>query len=541
MTTYTHQPRRGTVRTTAIAALAATALVGTTSCSGDSQDESGGDRSGGSYSVGVPTSYLGHFLPGQAGDSGVAQAIWTPLTKVDTASGKVVDAVARSITSKDQKTWTITLRDWTFQNGEKVTAQSFANAWNATAYAPNAMPFNYLFMNFKGYDVLNPAKGKPSADKLSGVKVIDDKTLKVTLNAPLSTFPALIAGTPFAPLPKAAFRSKDFSAFDKLPIGNGPYKVASPGIANGAQQVRLERYDGYAGTKGNAQTITVKGFQNDTTAFTSFRAGAVDIATVNGNDLSTASKTYRNQVITAGAPAVVYLGFPLWDKRFQDKKVREAFSLAIDRDAIVRALLHGFAEPADGVVPKVLAGGGQPDCSYCSYDPERARKLLREAGGWTGSLTLWTKQDATTQVVLQAVLGQLRSNLGIKDISLEAKPLDQMYSALGAKNVSGPFLLYTGASYPSSYSLVDSLFSTSSGANVTGYDSKKFAAQLAKAAHADPANADALTRDAARTALDDFPLAPVYYPQTGLVHSARVNDVAIDYLADADLARVTVK
>jgi oligopeptide transport system substrate-binding protein len=541
MTMYTHPPRRGAARTTAIATLAATALLGATSCSSNAQSQSAGDGSRGSYSVGVPTSYLGHFLPGEAGDSGVAQAIWTPLTKVDTATGKVTDAVAASITSKNRRTWTITLRDWTFQNGEKVTAHSFADAWNATAYAPNAMPFNYLFMNFKGYAALNPAKGKPSTDKLSGVKVLDDKTLQVTLNEPQSTFPSLLAGTPFAPLPRAAFRGKDFTSFDKLPIGNGPYEVASPGIANGAQQITLERYDGYAGTKGNARTVIVKGFQNNTTAFTSFRAGAVDIATVNGNELSTASRTYKNQVVTAGAPAVVYLGFPLWDKRFQDKRVREAFSLAIDRTSIVRALLHGFAEPADGVIPKVLPGGGRADCPYCSYDPKRARQLLRQAGGWSGSLTLWTKQDATTQTVLEAVLDQLRKNLGIQNINLEAQPLDQMYSALGARKVSGPFLLYTGASYPSSYSLVDSLFSSSSGANVTGYDGKAFTEKLAEAARADSRRADELTHEAARAALTDFPLAPVYFPQTGLVHSARVSGVAIDYLADADLARVTVK
>ncbi|MCW1100194.1 ABC transporter substrate-binding protein [Streptomyces sp. RS2] len=490
----------------------------------------------------MPTSYLQHFLPGQ-GDSGVAAAIWTPLTKVDADTGKVTNAVAQSIESTDQKNWTITLKKgWTFHNGEPVTAQSFADSWNATAYAPNALPFNYLFMNFHGYGALNPAKGKPATDKLSGVTVAGERTLKVRLDTPLSTFPDLLAGTPFAPLPKAALKGKDFTAFDKLPIGNGPYQVAAPGIAAGAQQIKLQRYNKYAGTKGNAQTITVKSFQNNSTAFTSFRAGAIDIATVGGNDLNTADRTYHNQLVTTGAPAVVYLGFPLWDKRFEDRRVREAFSLAIDRDGIVKALLHGFAKPADGVIPEVLTGGGQPDCEHCTYDPAKARKLLAQAGGWHGSLTLWTKQDATTQTVLEAVLDQLRKNLGIKNISLQAKPLDQMYGALGAKKVSGPFLLYTGASYPSAYSLVDSLFSSTSGSNVTGYDSKKFAAQLdAAAREGDPAKATALVQKASRTALADAPLTPVYYPQTGLVHSTRVGHVAIDYLADADLSQVVVK
>lgn len=536
---WTRRGRKAARGPVAVLAVCAT-LVASTSCSsGDQGSGAGGDDS---FSVGVPTSYLGHFLPGRAGDSGVAAAIWTPLTKVDADSGEVVNAVARKFETKDQRHWTIELnKGWTFHNGEPITAQSFADAWNATAYAPNTMPFNYLFMNFKGYDALNPAKGKPKTEKLSGVQVAGKHTLKVTLSTPLSTFPDMLAATPFAPMPKAAFKEKNFTSFDKLPIGNGPYKVTPPGIGAGAQQIHLKRYDDYKGRPGKAKNITVKAFQSNATAFTSFRAGAVDIATVTGNDLSTANRSYRDQLVTDGSPAVVYLGFPLWDERFKDRRIREAFSLAIDRRAIVRALLHGFGEPADGVIPEVLDGGGQPDCTHCSYDPAKARKLLAEAGGWKGSLTLWTKQDATTQTVLEAILGQIRKNLGIKNIDLQAKPLDQMYSALGAKKVSGPFLLYTGASYPSSYSLVESLFSSTSTSNVTGYDSKEFAAQLDKVNSAAPERAPHLVRTAAKTALRDIPLAPIYYPQSGLVHSDRVGHVAIDFLTDADLSTVTVK
>jgi peptide/nickel transport system substrate-binding protein/oligopeptide transport system substrate-binding protein len=490
--------------------------------------------------VGVPTSYLQHFLPGQAGDSGLDEAIWTPLTTLDPHTGKVVDAVAQSLDSSDQQHWTIKLRTgWTFHNGEPVTAQSFADSWNATAYGPNAMGFNYLFSNFQGYAALNPAKGKPATDKLSGVTVVDAHTLKVTLTSPLSTFPYILAGTSFAPMPKAAFSNLD--AFDKQPIGDGPYQVAAPGIANGTQELTLNRYKGYAGAKGNAATITVKAYQNDSTAFTSFQAGAVDIATVSGNDLSKASSAYHGQVVTTSAPAVVYLGFPLWDKRFTDPRVREAFSLAVDRNAIVKALLDGFGDPATGVLPKTIAGGGQADCGSCAFDPAKAKQLLAEAGGWSGSLTLWTKQDATMQTVLQAVLDQLRTNLGITSITLQSQPLGQIYSSLGAHKVDGPFLLYTGASYPNAYSLVDELFSAGSATNVTGFNSPAFTQLLAQAAKAgSPDQSTALVQQASRTAMSDLPLTPVYHPVTGLVHSTRLSDVAIDYLGDADLATVSI-
>jgi oligopeptide transport system substrate-binding protein len=513
-------------------------LLATTSCSGGAP--AAASQGGGSFSVGVPTSYLQHFLPGQAGDSGLDEAIWTGLTTLDQQTGKVVNAVAQSLQTTDQQHWTITLKSgWTFQNGEPVTAQSFADSWNATAYGPNAMGFNYLFSNFQGYDALNPAKGTPTTNKLSGVTVVDAHTLKVSLTAPLSTFPYVLAGTTFAPMPKAAFTN--LSAFDKQPIGDGPYQVAAPGIANGAQQLTLNRYKGYAGTKGNAATITVKAYETDSTAFTSFQAGAVDIATVSGNDLTQASGAYHSQLVTASQPGVDYFGFPLWDKQFADPRVREAFSMAIDRASIVKALLGGFGDPATGVVPTSLPGGGQADCGSCSYNPAKARQLLAEAGGWSGPLTLYTKQDATTQTVLQAILDQLRTNLGITDITLQAQSLDQIYTNLGAHKLDGPFLLYTGADYPNAYSLADELFSADSATNVTGYNSPAFTNLLSQAASAGTdSQATSLVQQATRTAMNDLPLTPVYHPVTGLVHATRLSNVTIDYLGDADLAAVSV-
>src|SRR5690606_25624291 len=140
---------------------------------------------------------------------------------------------------------------------------------------------------------------------------------------------------------------------------------------------------------------------------------------------------------------VYYLGFPLWDERFADPRVRQAFSLAIDREAIVESLLRGAGEPADDIAPDVLDGGGGDTCSYCSYDPERAKELLDAAGGWEGPLTLWTyREDAATSTVLNALSNQLRTNLGIEDIKENAVQVSEIYPALEEQKVDGPFLLY---------------------------------------------------------------------------------------------------
>lgn len=534
-------PQPGRVsRRTAVALCAAGALAAVSACGGGGTAAGGPSAAGGSYSIGVPSWYIAHLTPGKAGFSGVAQAIWTPLTQVG-PDGKLVNAVAQSVQSTDQRHWTITLKQgWKFQNGEPVTAQSFADSWNAAAYAPNTMSNGYLFANFEGYAALNPADGKPAVKTLSGVQVAGPDTLKVTLVKPLSMFPYVLAGTAFAPMPEAAF--KDLAAYDRLPIGNGPYQVAAPGMSPGSQQITLKRFDGYPGAKGNAAQITVKAYQTDTTAFTSFRSGAVDIATASGNDLSTASRTYASQLVTSPTAAVVYLGFPMWDERFSDLRVRQAFSLAVDRQAIVKSLLQGHARTAAGVAPDVIAGGGGTDCTVCGYDPAKARELLAAAGGWHGSLTLWTKQEPDYQNVLEAIVNQLRTNLGITSITMKAQPTDQIYPNLLAHKTTGPFLLYNGAAYPTVFSQADQLFGESSGTNVTGYRSPAFSALMNRAAAAGTADEGVrLAQQADHAAMADLPLAPLYYPVSGAVHAKNLSGVRLGYLGDVDLSSVTVR
>ncbi|WP_255948045.1 peptide ABC transporter substrate-binding protein [Streptomyces odontomachi] len=495
---------------------------------------------GGSFTVGVPAWYVAHLTPGRAGKSSVADAVWTPLTRID-ASGKVRNAVAESIRSRDHRHWTIRLKaHGTFQNGEPVTAQSFADSWNASAYGPNAMPYGYLFAGIEGYADLNPLKGRPTAKTLSGVQVVDPLTLRVTLAKPLSVFPYTLASTVFAPMPKAAF--KDLAGYDRRPIGNGPYEVAAPGLQPGSQQLTLTRFDHYAGRPGGAARITVKTYQDDATAYTNFQAGAVDLALATGSQLAQARHARPEQVSTAVTGSVVYLGFPLWDRAFADPRLRRAFSLAVNRRAVAHALLQDLAHPATGITSDVVTGGGRPACGDCRYDPAQARRLLAAAGGWHGHLTLWTQQDPLMQTVLEAVLNQLRSNLGITSITLRAQPTDQLYPNLAAHRTNGPFLLYMGPAYPTLYAQADQLFSAASFTNTTGYRSTRFTDLLTRAAAAgSTARTTDLSQQAERTALADLPLAPLYHPVSGAVHAKNLDGVRLDYLGDVQLAHITVR
>ncbi len=152
-----------------------------------------------------------HLLPGNTHETSGAQvmaALYTPLIDYD-ENNKPFEVGAESVSSTDNKTWTIKLKSgWTFHNGEAVNADSFINSWNYTAYGPNKQDNGYFLTRVEGYADLNPtdANVTPTTKTLSGLKKVDENTFTVTLSEPFSEFKAMLGYTAFYPLPKAAFQ-----------------------------------------------------------------------------------------------------------------------------------------------------------------------------------------------------------------------------------------------------------------------------------------------------------------------------------------------
>ncbi|MEK6342275.1 MAG: ABC transporter substrate-binding protein, partial [Curtobacterium sp.] len=159
---------RGRTTIAAVAAAATVALVAAGCSAGSTADQTPG--AGGSlvYATGEPD----HLTPGrQTVAFTQVLSLFAPLTETD-AKGKLHDVAAKSVTSSDNTTWTITLRDgWTFQNGEEVTPESYVKAWNHTAYGPNAWENSGELAAIVGYSDLNPTSGTPKTKEMSGLKV----------------------------------------------------------------------------------------------------------------------------------------------------------------------------------------------------------------------------------------------------------------------------------------------------------------------------------------------------------------------------------
>lgn len=532
------QSRSPFLRALALTLASALAL---SACGGGGDDNGGGG--GGADSsvvVGVPSYFVTTFVPGGTGGSNVDHAVWTPLTTIEAGSGELVPGVAEEWSSEDQQTWTITLQDgWTFHDGSPVTAQSFADSWNTTATAANALNGNAKMNIIEGYDEMNPAEGKPSATELSGVTALDELTLEVRLKTPNTVFPYVIASSVFAPLPEGA--ADDLESFATNPVGNGPYMFREGGFKPSDQDVYLEKYSDYRGTPANVEDIDLRVYQDTSTIYTDFQAGSIDLALLDGDNLATAKEEFSKQVVDVTYPALVSLGFPAYDTRFTPD-IREAISLAIDRQAIVDGLLDGNGTPATGLAPEIITGGGEADCPNCVFDPAAAKEALEAAGGWSGELVLYTFQDPTNERILEAVTNQIRSNLGIEEVSFKALPFEQLYERIGAQSIDGPSLAYAGASFPHLYGLADQMLNPGQLLNVTGYDNKEFTAALNAAVTetSDIGETTEQVQAAVDLALADMPIAPLYWPQGGLVHSENVEGVVPEFLGAARLALLEI-
>ncbi|MCW2634679.1 MAG: 4-phytase [Blastococcus sp.] len=541
-------------------ALIAAGLAGTmvlSACGGDDNKKNGNTAtpaSGGEFSiyVGEPENPL---VPGNTTESEgsqVVDALWTGLVQYKDDGSIDYSGVADSIKSDDQTTWTVTLKDgWTFHDGTPVDAQSFVDAWNYTALSTNAQGASYFFANVEGYDQLQAETDDagnvtkpPAAEQMSGLKVVDDKTFEVTLSKPFAQYPVTVGYTAFYPLPKAFFT--DPEAAGKKPIGNGPYKADEDFVPG--QGFKVSRYEDYAGdNKGHADTVEFRVYTDLNTAYTDIQGGNLDVDNQIPPDAITSVKDeFGDRYGERPSSSFTYMGFPLYDPRYADKRVRQAFSMAIDRKAITDAIFSGSRTPAYSVISPVVNGSRDDACKYCQVDVKKANQLLDEAGfDRNQPVELWFNAGAGHDAWVEAVGNQLRENLGV-EFTLQGNLDFSEYLPKGdEKGYTGPFRLGWSMDYPSPQNYLEPLYSTKAqppaGSNSAFYSNPQFDDLVSQGNQAtSDEEAIKLYQEAEDVLLEDMPVMPMFFGLEQSVWSDKVDNVVVDIFGRVDIAGVTV-
>ena len=456
-------------------------LMGACSSGGGSDEESnspsatatGEAAQGGTYSL--ANCEPEHLTPQNDYEScgtQVLEGIFTPLVSID-ENGEVVMEQAESVESTDQKVWTIKIQPgWKFSNGEPVTAQSYVDAWNYAALGSNAFILNFFFERFEGYADLNPAKGKAKTTELSGLKALDDTTIQVTLAEPFSQFPIQLAFQAFFPLPKAFF--DDPKAYDSAPIGDGPYVMDGEWQHN--VTINLKRNPDFSGdTPGSADNIELPMYAagQANAAYADIQAGNIDIDFSGSDTLERARKDFPDTLQEHGGATFLYLGVPIYRPEFKNPLLRQALSLAVDREAVMKAVLVAES-PADAFVAPIVPGYETGACTNCVYDPDLAKQKFEQAGGFDGKIVLnFPGPDQTLAQALEAVGNQWKQNLGI---DFEINPINgnSYFDVESQHKMTGPWWDGWVMDYPSMEDYLRPINGCTGGYNETTYCSQPF-------------------------------------------------------------------
>jgi len=192
--------------------------------------------------------------------------------------------------------------------------------------------------------------------------------------------------------------------------------------------------------------------------------------------------------------------------------VRKAFSMAIDRPTIIAQLFNGVYTPADGYGTSAAEGYVPNQCgASCTFDPQRARELLAQAGGFRGPLTLTANADGANNEWMQAVATNLRQNLGVDAQYMPVPSAREAGRLASAKQYTGLFRNAWQGDYPNIETFLTQLYRTGASSNYYGYSNPAVDQAFARADAAPtvPA-AEAGYAEAERLVLGDMPNIPLW-------------------------------
>lgn len=498
--------------------------------------------------------YLGEpqrpLVPGNTTESEGAKvigAVWTPLVTFDKDTRAVTyDGAAESVSSPDNVHWTIKLKaGWTFHDGTPVTAQSYVRAWNYTALSTSAQGASYFFSNVVGYDELQAQDGaEPVATEMTGLWAVDPTTIKVTLAEPFAIYPLTLGYHAFDPLPEAFYT--DPAAFGKRPVGNGPFRADTEWVPG--RGITLSRYDDYIGPdKAQSRGVVLRVYTELSTAYTDVLAGNLDILrTLPPDAYVNAKDVFGDRYLEYPSPDITSLGFPLYDPRYADVRVRRALSMAIDRKAIVDAIFLGTRVPADSFAPPTVIGYRAGACGqWCEYNPDESKRLLAEAGfDMAAPVEIWFNAGAGHDGWMTAV-GNMFRKIGLSYRLRGNLQFNEFLSKRDAKEMTGPFRLAWIMDYPSIENFLAPQFATAAlapaGSNTTFYSNPAFDAALAAGNRAPTIDAASVAYEQAEDILvEDLPAAPLFHGLDQTVWTKRVSNVGFDIVGEIVLQDVRV-
>lgn len=316
---------------------------------------------------------------------------------VDDGEGNAVTAPGQAeswekvVNDDGTVTYTFTLRDGIkWSDGQPVTAADFEYTWKRLANPETAADYCYMIDMVQGYAEV--ASGAADPDTL-GIKAIDDKTLEVVLSYDCPYFEEIMAFPATFPVRQDMVEGNEQWTYDPATyIGNGPYKMAEWSHNAYILAEKNENYYDYENL--GPDTIRFTLLDDANAMLTAYNSGELDFIENFPTD-EMANYLASGEITVADYLGTYYVCFNTEDEVFSDPLIREAFSLAIDRNYIVENVSQAGEVPATAYVPSGVndaagpsgddfrtVGGDYYSVAAEDYEAncEKARELLAEAG-----------------------------------------------------------------------------------------------------------------------------------------------------------------
>ncbi|ALG89033.1 MULTISPECIES: ABC transporter substrate-binding protein [Actibacterium] len=296
----------------------------------------------------------------------------------------------------------------TFHNGEEMTADDVVFSLNRMYQA-----------TFAPYLV----RSRDRLGNFTGAEKVDDYTVRITVEKEEPLWETLLNLQQVMIIPEEYTKAlagdptvaedSDFEAFSLAPVGTGPYRVSEfvPG-----ERVVYERFDGFWGEPAPLARATVRHIPETASRLTALKTGEADIVTnIAPDQLALIESDDSLRAVGSATPLFHVMIMNMNHPKLRDPRIRQAMSLAIDRDTLNEALWLGKA-----VVPSshTLAEYGDlymPELKTFEYNPEKARQLLQEAGYDGFEITFDTHPVYYTNGLLAAqAITEMWAEVGLK-------------------------------------------------------------------------------------------------------------------------------
>jgi oligopeptide transport system substrate-binding protein len=439
--------------------------------------------------------------------------------------------------SPDGATYTFHLReDVFFHDGRRVTAEDFKYSWER-ACAPETgsqTAATYLGDIVGAQDVLSGA-----TNDISGVRVLGDFILEVTIDAPKSYFLSKLTYPTAYVVDQADVESGRM--WWHQPNGTGPFRLDEWIESDTLSLTKNELYYGELAKVDQVVFQLWGGTPMNMYELGEIDATGVGIAYI--DRVTDEAGPFYNQLSITPELSFYYIGFNTEEPPFDDVNIRRAFSLAIDKEKLISLVFAGVMQAAYGVLPPGIPGYDQ-ELAGLEYDIEEARELIANSSyGDVANLPPITLTTAgwggLISAEVESLVYQWRENLGIEVTVRQLEPEEFLYHLDQERDE----MFYSGwiADYPHPQDFLEILFASGAENNDGGYSNPDFDALLeAAAAETDYEKSLALYQQAEQLLVEDAACLPLCFGVNYMLVKPYVSGYKLNLLGFAMLNEVSV-